>query len=179
MRGRIPDSLVSVMLLVALAPWCAGCASGIYVTRDTGAGGEGSGGALEVRVFENWSDLHRDVVSHRKVLTELHRAESRSQELIREESVSRWSASDLAPDRYVLRIRWFEKGATTGAPSRAQDKPFVIRTGQTTVVDVVVKDARKTWIRVAIGAAVVIAVTYYLAYQEWKSWGPLGGLSFH
>jgi hypothetical protein len=179
MRGMVPNRLVSVGLLVALTPWCVGCASGIYVKRNTDAGGESGGGALEVRVFENWSDLHRDVVSNRKVFTELYRGESRSQELIREEPVSRWSASDLAPGRYVLRIRWFGETATSGAPSHVQDKPFVIRTGQTTVVDVVVKDARKTWVRVAIGAAVVIAATYYLAYQAMQSWEPLAGLSFH
>ncbi|MGD1146852.1 MAG: hypothetical protein ABR961_02735 [Thermoanaerobaculaceae bacterium] len=149
------------------------------MTRGAGAGGEGRGGSLEVRVFENRSDLHRDVVSNRKLLTELYRAESRSEEPIRQETVSRWTVSDLVPGRYMLRIRWSGKTATAGAPSSAQEKPFVVRTGQTTVVDVVVKDARKTWIRVAIGTAVVIAATYYLGRQAMQSWDPLGGASFH
>lgn len=170
MRDRIPNRLVSVALLVALAPWCAGCASGIYVTRDTGAGSNGGGGALEVRVFEDWSDLHRDVVSNRKVLTGLYRAESGSEKLVREETVSRWSASDLTPGRYVLRTRWSGKTATTRWLSSEQKKPFVIRAGQTTVVEVVVKDARKTWIRVAIGAAVVFATGAYLVGQPMQGW---------
>ncbi|MBZ5587275.1 MAG: hypothetical protein LAO05_01805 [Acidobacteriia bacterium] len=179
MRGRVSNKQVTVGLLVVLTPWCVGCASGVYVKRNTGAGGDSDGGALEVRVFENWSDLHRDVVSNRKVLTELYRDVSRSQELIREDPVSRWSASDLAPGRYVVRVRWSAKPPNMGAPSRVQEKPLVIRSGQTTVVDVVVKDARKSWARAAIGGAVVIGAASYIGYRALQSWEPLAGLSFH
>lgn len=170
MRQMRFQRFTAKVLLVALAPWCAGCATEIYLERSTGAGRGPSGGRLDVRVFEDRSDLRRDDVSKRAIVTELYRLESGSEELVREERATRWSAAGLAPGRYVLRVKRFvdETGAAR-RPSHDQDKRFRIRANETATADIVIKDPRRGWIAVGVGTVVVILVV--LA----RSWSPLGG----
>ncbi len=64
------------ILLIALVPWCVGCATGFYVKSGAGALGDAGLGALEVRVFDDRSDLRSDVVSSRDIITELYLRDS-------------------------------------------------------------------------------------------------------
>jgi hypothetical protein len=154
------------VLLVAIAPWCAGCATEIYLQRSTGAAGGTSGGRLDVRVFENRADMKRDDVSKRTIVTELYRVESGSEKLVREERATRWAATGLAPGRYVLRVRKFvdETGAVR-LPSHDHDKRFKIRASQMATADIVLKDPRRGWIAVGVATVVVILVVLARSYS--------------
>ena len=152
------------VLLVAIAPWCAGCATEIYLQRSTGAGGGSGEGRLDVRVFENRPDLRRDDVSKRTIVTELYRVESGSEKLVREERATRWAATGLAPGPYVLRVRKFvDETEAVRRPSHDQDKRFTIRANEAATADIVLKDPRHAWIAVGVGAVVVILVVVGLA----------------
>jgi hypothetical protein len=158
------------MLLVALAPWCAGCATEIYLGRSTGVGGGTSGGTLDVRVFENRSDLRRNDVAKRTIVTELSRLEAGSERLVREERAARWSAAGLAPGRYLLRVK--DSGDETGAvrrPSHEQDKRFKIRANETATADIVIKGPSRGWIAAGVATGVVILLVVLA-----RSWSPLG-----
>jgi hypothetical protein len=173
MSPRRIQQLTARVLLVALAPWCAGCATEIYLERSRNAGGGSGDGRLDVRVYENRPDLRRDDVSKRTIVTELYRLESGSEKLVREERATRWAATGLAPGRYVLRVRKFvdETGAVR-RPSHDQDKRFRIRANETATADIVLKDPRRGWIAAEVATVVVILVV--LA----RSWSPLGNGSF-
>ena len=113
MSWRRFQQFTAEVLLVVLAPWCAGCATEFYLQRSTD-GKEGTGGgALAVRVFENRPDLRRGEVSKREIVTGLYRLESGSEKVVREERATRWTATGLAPGRYVLRVR---KSSTKRGP---------------------------------------------------------------
>jgi len=164
MSHRRSQQFTAKALLVALAPWCAGCATEIYLQRSTGAGGGSGEGRLDVRVFENRPGLRRDDVSKRTIVTELYRLESGSEKLVREEQGTRWAASGLTPGRYVLRVR--KSVDETGAvrrPPHDQDKRFRIRANETATADIVLKDPRRGWIAVEVGTVVVILVAVGLA----------------
>jgi hypothetical protein len=179
MRGRIPDRLVSAALLVALAPWCAGCATEIHLRQSPGAVEGAGGGCLLVRVFDNRSDRKRDVTTHRTIVTELYRVEGKAENLLSEERESRWSVPDMPPGEYVLRVaKWVdEKGVVQKLPHR-QDEEFLIRTNETTVADVVLSDPEKAWVKVGIGVVVVVGLSYLLGREMMKNWHPLGNLRF-
>ncbi len=94
--------------------------------------------------------------------------------MIRQERATRWTASDLAPGRYVLRVwRAGEKEDGKDPGSRPAHKKFVVAAGQTVVADVVLKDGKKTFVRVAVGAVAVIALIYGYIYVT--GWSPISG----
>jgi hypothetical protein len=180
MRGRIPNRLVSVALLTALAPWCLGCATEIRLQRSAVAVAGDGNGRLLVRVFENRSERRREVSTHRKVLAELYRVEGKSSKLVRQESESRWSVSDLPPGDYVLQVNsWIDdQGNAQALPSSFQ-KTFVIRANETAMADVVLNDSSKVWVKVAVGVVVVVAAAFWSVHEEMSHWHPLAGLSSH
>jgi hypothetical protein len=178
MRGRIRNRLVSRVLLVALAPWCAGCATEIHLRQTAGvAGGEG-GGRLLVRVFENRSDRKRDVTTHRTIVTELYRVEAKTETLVREEKGPRWSVSELPAGEYLLRAPgWDDDVGGVRTHHRGHHDHVAIRPNETTVADVVLSDPEKAWVRMGIAAVVVVGVGCVMAYQAMQDWHPLAGLS--
>ncbi len=164
MRGRIPNRLVSVALLVALAPWCLGCATEVRLQRSAVAAAGDGNGRLLVRVFEDRSERRREVSTHRKVRTELYRVEGKSSKLVRQESDPRWSASDLPPGDYVLQAAsWIDdQGNAQALPSKFK-KAFAIRANETVMADVVLSDAGKAWGKVAVWVAAGVAVVVVAA----------------
>ena len=180
MRGRNPSRLLGVALLVALAPWCLGCATEIHLQRSgVAVKGEGNGRLL-VRVFENRSERRRELNTHLRVVSELYRVEGKSSKLVREEKESRWTASDLPPGEYELQInRWIDdQGNLQTLPFKYKGK-FAIRANETAMADVVLADAYSGWVKVVVGAAVVVGLAYFLGHEAMKDWHPLGGTSFH
>lgn len=180
MRGWTPNRLVSVALLVALAPWCLGCATEIRLQRSVVAVAGDGNGRLLVRVFENRSERRREVSTHRKVLAELYRIEGKSSKLVRQQSDPRWSVSGLPPGDYVLQVNsWIDdQGKAQTLPSKFH-KAFVIRANETAMADVVLNDSSKVGVKVAVGAVAVVGLGFWLGHEAMKDWHPLGGISFH
>jgi hypothetical protein len=172
MKGHVPNGLVSAALLVALAPWCAGCATEIHLRQSAGVvEGEG-GGRLMVRVFENRSDRKHDMTTNKDVVTELYRVEGKAEALVREEKEPRWSVPDLPPGDYVLRVsRLVDERGVVQTPFPGQVETFAIRANEMTVADVVLSDPRNAWVRVILGTALVVGVSY-LEFKDWqRNWG--------
>jgi hypothetical protein len=169
-----------VALLTALAPWCLGCATEIRLQRSAVAVAGDGNGRLLVGVFENRSERRREVSTHRKVLAELYRVEGKSSKLVRQESESRWSVSDLPPGDYVLQVNsWIDdQGNAQALPSTYKDA-FVIRANETAMADVVLNDSSKVWVKAAVGVVVVVAAAFWSVHEEMSHWHPLAGLSSH
>lgn len=159
MRGRIPSRLVGVALLVALAPWCLGCATEIRLQRSAVAIGGDGNGRLLVRVFENASDRRREVSTRRRVVTELYRVEGKPNKLVRQASEARWSISDLSPGDYVLQAdSWIDDQGNAQALPFKFKTAFVLHANETAMADVVLNDSSKVWVKVAVWVAVGVAV---------------------
>ena len=155
-------SLTARVVLLALAPWCAGCATEIYTRSSSDRiGSVGGRGRLEVRVFDDHSHQRQDLVSLREVVTELYRLEAGEETLVREEKAARWSADDLAPGRYRLHVgRWIGEDGATRALPHDQDETFVISARKSTVADVVLRDGKKAMIGIVIAGTVLGLVAY-------------------
>jgi hypothetical protein len=179
MRCQIRNRLVSTVLLVALVPWCAGCATEIHLRQTAGVTEGEGGGRLLVRVFDDRSDRKRDVTTHRTIVTKLYLVEGKAEKLVREEREPRWSVSELPAGEYLLRVgKWANDVGGVKTYQAGHHDHLVIRDNETTVADVVLSDPEKAWVQVAIGAVVVVGVGCYFAYQEMQNWRPLAGLSF-
>jgi hypothetical protein len=183
MRGRIPSRLVGVALLVALAPWCLGCATEIRLQRSAVAVAGDGNGRLLVRVFENASERRRGVSTRRRVVTELYRVEGKSNRLVHQDSEARWSVSDLPPGDYMLQVNsWVDdQGNAQALPSKFKEA-FVIRPNETAMADVVLSGGSKVWGKVAVWVAVgvaVLAVAMLSVRHEMESQHWLGGSFGH
>jgi hypothetical protein len=172
MRGQIRNRLVSTVLLVALVPWCTGCATEIHLRQSPGVVEGAGGGRLLVRVFEDRSDRSRDLTTRRTIITELYRVEGKAERLFWDERESRWSLPDIPPGNYVLRVaRWVDDAGVIQKLPNSRDHQFLIRADETTVADVVLSDPRNAWARVILGTALVVGVSY-VVFKEWQStWG--------
>jgi len=149
------------VVLVTLAPWCAGCATEIYTRSSASTVGSMGRGRLEVRVFDDASHKKQDLVSLREVVTELYRIEAGEETLVREEKTARWSADDLAPGRYRLHVgRWIGEDGATNALPHDQDETFAISATKSTEADVVLKDGKKATMWIAIAGTVIGVVAY-------------------
>jgi hypothetical protein len=176
MKGHIPNRLVSAALLVTLMPWCVGCATEIHLRQSPGVVEGARGGQLLVRVFDNRSDRKRDVTTHRTIVTELYLVEGKAEKLLREETESRWSVPDLPAGEYLLRVgEWADDVGGVKTYQAGHHDHLVIRAKETTVADVVLSDPEKAWVKVAIGAVVVVGVGCVFAYQEMQNWHPFAG----
>jgi hypothetical protein len=170
MRGRVENRLVSTVLLVALVPWCAGCATEIHLRQSPGVVEGNGGGRLLVRVFEKRSDVKRDVTTHRTIVTEVYRVEGKAETLVREEMEPRWSVSELSAGQYLLRVRgWSDDVGGVGTYHHGHRDHLVIRANETTVADVVLSEPEKAWVRVGIATVVVVGLGCVYASQEMQN----------
>jgi len=157
MKGQTRKRLVGAALLVALLPWCVGCATEIRLRQTLGGEEASDGGRLQVRVFETLSDRDRDVVTDKDVATELYRVDGAAETLVRQQREPRWSIADLAPGSYVLRaVRCVGEGGVVQTSFGPADASFLIRIRETTFADVVLKGPKHGWL-VVLG---VIVLTY-------------------
>lgn len=180
MRHRNPSRFVSVALLVALAPWCLGCATEIRLQRSAVTVAGDGNGRLLVRVFDNGSARRHEISTRRRVVTELYRVEGKSNNLVHQDSEARWSISDLPPGDYVLQVssQIDDRGNPQALPSTYKDA-FAIRANETTMADVVLSGGSKVWVKVAVVVVVAVAAAFWSVHEEMKDWHPLGGMSFH
>jgi hypothetical protein len=147
---------VSAALLVALAPWLAGCATEIHLLQSPGVAGASGSGRLLVRVFEDRSDRRRNVATLKDVVTELYRVQGGSEKLLRDQREPRWSVADLPPGEYLLRAtRCVDEFGVVQTSFHEVELKFAVRAGQTTVADVVLKDPKQAWVGVLV--AIVLA----------------------
>jgi hypothetical protein len=161
MSRKTLRSLTARVVLLTLAPWCAGCATEIYSRSSSVPAGPVGRGRLEVRVFDDANHRKQNLVSLREVVTELYRLEAGEETLVREEKAARWSADDLAPGRYRLYVgRWVAEDGSTHALPHDQDETFAIRAEKSTVADVVLKDGKKATMWIVIAGTVLGAVAY-------------------
>lgn len=180
MRGRIPNRLVSVTLLVALTPWCLGCATEIHLQRSAvAAAGEGDGRLL-VRVFEDRSERRGELNTRLQVVTELYRVEGRSRTLVHQDRGPRWSVSDLPPGNYELQANsWIDDQGNAQALPFKYKRAFVIRANETAMADVVLADAYNGWVKVVAGAAIVAGAALWLGHEAMRCWRPFAGGRVH
>jgi hypothetical protein len=156
---------VAHLLLAALAPLALdGCVS-IGVSRaDLPAPPEPSApprGAVTVAVYERIADRDADRHVAYPVLSELFR-EDRGETLVARSMNATYTASDLPPGRYRLKIsrRIDEKGDIVALTDPA-DTSFDVAAGERTVVSVVLKKVPVFWIVVAaltVVALIVLAI---------------------
>lgn len=159
MRGGTRNRLVAAFLLVAVIPWCLGCASEAVVPHPAASSPAGATGQLQVRVFEDSDSARHDLTVQRAVVTELYRIDGRSRTLVRRETAPRWSVSDLAPGHYELRAEGSVVENQEPTPRSAGSvRNLVIRADDTTTADVVLGGGGKRWHGVAIWVAVGAAV---------------------
>jgi hypothetical protein len=172
MRGHTVNELVSAALLVMLMPWCVGCATEIHLRQSPGVAEGAGGGQLLVRVFDNRSELKHNVTTNKDVVTELYRVEGKSEALVCEEKEPRWSVPDLLPGAYVQRVsRLVDERGVVQTSFSGRVESFAIRANETTVADVVLSDPGNAWVRVILGTALVVGVSY-LEFKDWQSkWG--------
>ncbi|MBI4915021.1 MAG: hypothetical protein HY825_04180 [Acidobacteria bacterium] len=173
MSRKTLRSLTARVVLLTLAPWCAGCATEIYSRSSTVPAGPMGRGRLEVRVFDDATHRKQNLVSLREVVTELYRLEAGEETLVREARTARWSADDLAPGRYRLHVgRWIGEDGATHALPHDQDETFAISATKSTVADVVLKDGKKATMWIAIAGTVIAVLAY--GYNQMSHWDPLG-----
>ncbi len=155
MKGETQKRLVGAVLLVALSPWCVGCAAEIRLRQTPGGEEASDGGRLQVRISETLSDRDHDIVTEKDVVTELYRVDDAAETLVREEREARWSIADLAPGNYVLRAsRCVGQGGVVQTSFRPAGVGFAVRGRETTFADVVLKGPKHGWL-VALGAVVL------------------------
>ncbi len=162
-----PTSLrrVAGVLLVALAPLALdGCVS-IGVSRaDLPAPPEPGAqprGAVTVAVYERPADREADRHLAFPVLSELSRVD-RGETLVARSMSPTWTAKDLPPGRYRLRVtKRIDQNGDIVALGSPGDQAFDVVEGERTVVSVVLKKVPVFWIVVAaltIVALVVLAI---------------------
>lgn len=133
-------SAITLTLLAALGlPFATGCLSvGIESVGRAAPGVET--GSLRVSVFQHTPrNGHGDLPEH-PFVSELTRIDGPREIAIRETSDSRWSAHDLAPGKYRIRVARFidAAGKTRELPTRVQET-FHVRPGETVSAEIVVK----------------------------------------
>ncbi len=166
MNNQAWRAATAVALAVALVPWSSGCATGFHV-RAAGAEVPGiGGGTVEVRVYDNGSTRNRGTLSSRKVAIELVARDARPEKVVHTGDAASWSVAGLEPGRYELRVWWPDAKDATGR-ARPVRKRLVVAAGQATAADVVLRDAGKTWLFVAIGVGVVVGGLYL------SGWSPM------
>jgi len=159
MNHRALQRLVSAALLLAVTPWCVGCATEIHLRSVPGAAEPPEAGRLRVRVFETRTDRRRDVATRKDVLTELYRVEGKTETLIREEKEPRWSITDLSPGAYLLRAsRCVDEWGVVQTSFEPVDVRFGVRARETTFADVVLKDPKHAWVSVLVAIVLTCVV---------------------
>ncbi|MGA7991196.1 MAG: hypothetical protein WCC53_07200, partial [Thermoanaerobaculia bacterium] len=153
---------VALVLLVVLAPLALdGCVS-IGVSRtDLSTPPEPSApplGAVTVAVYERPADREADRHAFFPVLSELVRVD-KGETLVARSMSPTWTAKDLPPGRYRLRVtkRIDEKGDIVPL-SNPGDQAFDVAAGERTVVSVVLRKVPVFWIVVAAITVVAIIV---------------------
>jgi hypothetical protein len=153
---------VALVLLVVLAPLALdGCVS-IGVSRtDLSTPPEPSApplGAVTVAVYERPADREADRHASFPVLSELVRVD-KGETLVARSMSPTWTAKDLPPGRYRLRVtkRIDEKGDIVPL-SNPGDQAFDVAAGERTVVSVVLRKVPVFWIVVAAITVVAIIV---------------------
>ncbi len=156
--------------LCALAPLALGCATEIHLRQAPAGALTGSGGRVQVRVFEDRRARDRDTVTAKDVVTELYRVDGTAETLVREGKEPRWSAEELEPGPYVLRAtRCVDEWGVVSKEFQPREARLSVRPRETTFADVVLRDPGEVWLKVLAG----IVVTYvYIA--ELKEKGYLG-----
>ncbi len=171
MGGEGSRRVASAALLVALAPWCAGCATEIHVRQAPTGAATPSGGLVQVRVFDNRSDRARDAVSQKDVATELVRVEGASETLVREGEEPRWSLAGLAPGPYVLRAtRCVDQRGVAREGFRPVEVRLSVRERATTYADIVLEDPTNAWISIVAAAVLAYAIVYDVKANGMTGW---------
>ena len=169
MRRQAGYQYVTAILLVTLAPWCAGCATGIRTTQMTSAVPGKGGGELTVRVYETSSDRRKGLEARKRIVSELYRTEDGEQRLVREATLPEWTASDLPAGEYELRVAtWLDRDGHRRSLTTARHAKLVVSAGQRTTVEVVVYGSRNGWY--VLGALVGVAIAVGVSAVEAGSW---------
>lgn len=155
--------VVAAGLLVAVIPWCLGCASEARRPQPATRSRVGGTGSLEVRVFENRDDARRDLTAHRAVVTELYRLDGQARVLVRRVAEARWSLSGLTPGRYQLRVELpAERDGEAGWQAAAHVRDLTIHAGESTTADVMLSGGggrgRNVALWVATGTLVLVGM---------------------
>ncbi len=170
MRNGTFRTVTAAALAAALVPWCDGCATGFYLKTAPAVTGEAGTGAVEVSVYENGSARDQDALTSRQVRVELVSRDSQPEKVVHAGDAARWTASGLAPGRDLVRV-WFPAPKGTAGDTGPSHKRVVVAAGETTTVNVVLKDGAKTALTVAITVTAVVAVTAGTLYLV--GWSPL------
>lgn len=146
--------VVAAVVLVAVIPWCLGCASEARRPQPAAASRAGGTGSLEMSVFENRDDARHDLTAHRTVITELYRVDGQARMLVRRVTEPRWTLSGLAPGRYELRAALPADGDDEARPQpAAYVRDLTIHAGESTTADVVLSGGSRRGRTVALWVA--------------------------
>lgn len=173
MQLRGSNRATALALLLGLAPWSGGCATGLSVRRVGGVGpGDGTANMV-VRVFENRSDRTRGVATSREVVTALFRGHDGVSELVREEHGPRVAMEGLPPGEYWFSITCWNELAGHGRESHVERQSLSLQAGETAVVEVVMRDSESALVGVVALAAVLLMVD-----RGWAELGPESEIFF-
>lgn len=158
MQLRGSNRATALALLLGLAPWSGGCVTGVWVRRVASVGPGDETANLVVRVFESRSDRTKGVATSREVVTSLSRDREGMEELVREENGSRVAMEGLIPGDYRLSVTCRRERAGRGRESHSESQSLSLRPGETSVVEVVLRDSEATLLTVVALTAVLLLV---------------------
>lgn len=164
MKMKYSRRFNSVLVLLSFAPLALdGCVS-IGISRSALPSPKPATAALEVRIYESPRERKENVVSERKIVSQLFLTKGPDR-LLHTAMEAVWSLSDLSPGAYSLVVgRWIDEKGQTHDLANTETQHFRLRAGERVTAAVVLKKAPVgTIVGVSAGLAVTVLIILAIA----------------
>ncbi len=149
-------------LLLIAATATGGCVS-VRARSAEPVAGQGSLGSVEVNIYDTASARKSGVRSARSIVSELLRREGYRKIDAREFREACWTAADLPPGTYTVRVRHrFDEHGTKHRLLSSDQATFVLAGGERVRVDVVLSHPKRVLVGTAVGVGVVAVLAIVL-----------------
>jgi hypothetical protein len=126
--------------------------------------------AIEVNVYESIKDRKADRHTPRAIVSEVWRKEKDGKTLVREAREAHWSATDLEPGTYLVRVRrWVDDRGAEHRLTSSDSARFAVGAGKQLRIEVVLKHPGRV-VTAGVVAAVVVGVGAAIAANAMSGW---------
>lgn len=139
-----------------------GCVS-VGVGKARPLAGQGSQCSVELHVYETTKARDSGVHTARTIVSELWRKEKGGKVLVREAREASWTAAELPPGKYTLRVRqWVDAEGGVHGLGSADSASFTVGAGERARSEVVLKHPKRVVTAVAV-AVILVGVGVWVA----------------